>query len=414
MRSLIRIIFGLCAALCTLIFSLILFGNAKIPDNLITVEDEVYETPEIFGISVFNSETENEVGVVMGTARASQKKTEIKLLNIIPVKDAKITNTKREYVIPGGEVFGIKFYTDGIIVVGTDAIKTENGNENPAESAGLLIGDIIKSVDGVKVTEISDLKKHLEKSNGENLVFEIERNSNPLKVNFRCVKEKLSGKYKAGLWVRDSTAGLGTVTFYSCENKAFGGLGHAVCDVDTEEIMPMSQGEMVEAYVNGIYKSSKGNIGELCGVLTGKVIGELNTNCETGVYGITNSGISKFEKLPVAVRSEVKEGDVQIICSVDKSGPRYYNAKIVKIYSNSPSVNKDMIIEITDNVLLEKTGGILQGMSGSPIIQNGMLVGAVTHVFVNNPKQGYAIFAEKMIETSESQKSDLSSEQMAS
>ncbi|MCH5190889.1 MAG: SpoIVB peptidase [Oscillospiraceae bacterium] len=399
MRSLIKIFSFLCTVVCAVLFSLIYFGQKAIPDSITTVENNGYEAPKILGVSLFNSDVVSKTGVVLGTAQASQNEAKISLLNIIPVKSTKITNSKRQYVIPGGEIFGIKLYTDGTVVVGMDSIESENGEVNPAEKAGLKIGDIIKSVNGEKVTSTAELAGLIEKSAGSKMNFFVLRDESFIEIEFQSVKEKSSGKYKAGLWVRDSTAGIGTVTFYNPENSSFGGLGHAICDIDTDEIMPMAQGDMAEAYVNGLYKSSAGNVGELCGVFTGNNTGILCINDETGIYGYTSCE-KQENPLPVAVKQEIHDGYAQIICTIDKNPPEYYDVKIVKVFSNSSTVNKDMIIEITDERLMSKTGGILQGMSGTPIIQDGMLVGAITHVFVNNPKQGYAIFAERMLETS--------------
>lgn len=390
---------AICTALCVIVFSLVYFGEKNIPDKITTIDNSTYEFKSIFGISLFCLNYENEKGVASGTARASQNEAEIDLLNIIPVKTAEITNSKRKYVVLGGELFGVKLYTDGVLVVNTDTVETENGNVNPAQEAGLKVGDIIKSVNNEKITSTKALAKRIEASKGEKMSFDVVRNNKNLTIEFETYKEKTTGKYKAGLWVRDSTAGLGTVTFYNSETDSFAGLGHGIYDVDTNEIMPMNNGEVFNAYVNGIYKSSTGSVGELCGVITGKSIGELCLNNDMGVYGFTET--AKTEAVPVAVKQEVTTGKAQIYCTLDDSGVRGYDIEIKKIYTNSDSVNKDMIIEVTDKALLEKTGGIVQGMSGSPIIQNGKLVGAVTHVFVNDPTKGYAVFIERMVDTAE-------------
>ena len=402
---------AVCTALCIVVFSLIYFGQQNIPDKITTVENSSYEFKSIFGISLFRLDYENEKGVASGTARASQNEAEIDLLNIIPVKTAEITDSKRKYVVLGGELFGVKLYTEGVLVVDTDIVETENGNVNPAEKAGLKVGDVIKTVNNQKVTSTKELANRIQKSNGEKISLNIVRNNKNITIEFETYREKSTGKYKAGLWVRDSTAGLGTVTFYNTEDNSFAGLGHGIYDVDTNEIMPMNSGEVFSAYVNGIYKSSTGSVGELCGVITGKSIGELYLNNEMGVYGFTQT--SKKEAVPVAVRQEVTTGAAKIYCTLDDEGVKSYDIEIKKIYSNSDSVNKDMIIEVTDKSLLEKTGGIVQGMSGSPIIQNGKLVGAVTHVFVNEPTKGYAIFAEKMVDTAENVMDEVISEDAA-
>ena len=192
------------------------------------------------------------------------------------------------------------------------------------------------------------------------------------------------------------------LTFYDPESRIFAGLGHAICDVDTGEEMPLLAGDIVDAHINGCYKGTKGAAGELCGVFGSQVMGTLMVNGNTGVYGFMNASSALTGKaVPVALRYEVKTGPAQIIATVDGKTPQYYDVEITKIYSGPDTQVKNMIVEVTDEALIQKTGGIVQGMSGSPIIQNGMLVGAVTHVFVNNPLQGYGIFAENMLHTAE-------------
>lgn len=406
MCNFFKFISAICTVLCVLVFSLVYVGQQSIPDKIITVENSSYDIKNIFGISFFRLNLENEKEVVSGTARASQNEAKIELFNIIPVKTAEVTNSKRKYVVLGGELFGVKLYTEGVLVVDTDSVETENGKENPAVNAGLKMGDIIKSINDKKIKSTKELANEIQKSNGKKMKFGIVRNNKNIIIEFKTYKEKSSGKYKAGLWVRDSTAGLGTVTFYNSFDNSFAGLGHGIYDVDTNEIMPMNSGEVFSAYVNGIYKSSSGSVGELCGVIKGRSMGQLCVNNDLGVYGYTKT--SKRDLIPVAVKQEVTTGAAKIYCTLDDGGVKGYDIEIKKIISNSNSVNKDMIIMVTDKSLLEKTGGIVQGMSGSPIIQNGKLVGAVTHVFVNDPTKGYAIFVEKMIDTAENMTEELS------
>ncbi len=398
MRIFFKILSIIGAVLCVAIFVLIYFAQISVPSKIITIEESGYCFPQLFGLNLYNVKIESKLDVSRNNNDEIRQEAKIELLDIIPVKNIQITNTKRKFVIPGGEIFGIKLYTDGVVIVDTDVVETENGDINPAEESGILVGDVIKTIDGVSVQSTKHLSKILENSQGKEMLIEISRNDKEVKVKFKTYKDSTSGKYKAGLWVRDSTAGLGTVTFYNPQNGSFAGLGHPIYDVDTKTIMPMKSGEMAEAGIKGLYKSSKGVVGELCGVLTGKNKGVLCLNCEEGVYGFTKC--NKIELMPIAVRQEIKQKDAQIICSIDNSGPQYFDIKIIKIYPNSQVANKDMIIKIVDNDLINKTGGIVQGMSGSPIIQNGMIIGAVTHVFVNEPTQGYAIFAERMYETS--------------
>jgi len=344
-----------CTLICCVIFSLIYLGDKSIPDEILTIENTDYKMKSVFGLSLFqlNYNKSNST-----SQRVFQNKAEVELLNIIPVKTAEITNTKRNYVVLGGELFGIKLYTDGIIVVDTASVLTDKGNINPAEIAGLKKGDIIKTINNTRVNSTKELVNILEASKGNPLSVEIVRKEKILKIEFATYKDVESGKYKAGLWVRDSSAGLGTTTFYDINSNVFAGLGHGIYDVDTNQIMPLRKGEVYDAYVKGMYRSESGNIGELCGVISGDSKGDLYLNEDTGVYGFINC--NKNELIPVAMTHEIETGDAKICCTIDNNGVKEYDIKIKKIFSNS--INKDMIIEITDSELLGKTGGIVQGM----------------------------------------------------
>ena len=403
MQKFIKKLTCVCATLCFIIFSVIYVGERNIPDNITVIENEEFNISDALGVNLYSIE-DSQTDMVMKSS-ANPHKTQVKLLNIIPVKNTTINNVNRQYVVPGGELFGIKLYTDGVIIVDFEEIETENGMVCPAEISNLKTGDIIKAINGISVTSSSQFSALLQESKGETVKLTISRNNKIKEIKFQTVLEKESNKYRAGLWVRDSTAGLGTVTFYNKNNSTFAGLGHPIYDIDTNEIMPMKTGTMSEVKLSGLNRSTFGNVGELCGILTGKENGKLCLNDDTGIYGY--SATNKIKEIPVAVKTEVKEGKANIICTVSNSAPQIYEIEIIKIYSNAATVNKDMVIKITDEELLEKTGGIVQGMSGSPIIQNGMLVGAITHVFVNNPKQGYAIFAERMSDVSNKQEKQI-------
>ncbi len=378
---------------CISVFSLIAYGSENLPDEISITESE---TP-YFG-NVFSAESN--YAVAAGTESFREYKSHITALKVIPVKEIKISVTKRRYVGLGGDVFGIKLYTKGVIVVSIDSVTTPSGSKDPAVNAGLKCGDIITHINGEAVTSSKQLTESVEQSQGQTLKLNIDRNGEKLELTLRP-EMSVNGGYKAGIWVRDSSAGIGTVTFYDDEKGSFAGLGHGVCDVDTGRIMPLENGEAVRARVNGFYKSSAGNPGELCGVFSDIALGSLRVNCETGVYGelLRPSGA---KTVPVALESEVKLGSAQMITTIDDNGPQYYDIEITKIYPSSDLSSRNMIIKVTDKELLEKTGGILQGMSGSPIVQNSMLVGAVTHVFVNDPTQGYGIFSSRMLETQNS------------
>lgn len=378
---------------CISVFSVIAYGSENLPDEISITESEKPDFGKVFS-------AESDFAVAAGTESFSEYKSHITALKVIPVKEIKINVTKRRYVGLGGDVFGIKLYTKGVIVVSIDSVTTPSGSKDPAVQAGLKCGDIITHINGEAALSSKQLTDSVEQSQGQTLKLNIDRNGEKLELTLRP-EMSVNGGYKAGIWVRDSSAGIGTITFYDDETGKFAGLGHGVCDVDTGKIMPLNNGEAVRARVNGFYKSSAGNPGELCGVFSDIALGSLRVNCETGVYGelLQPTGA---KTVPVALESEVKLGAAQMITTIDGNGPQYYDIEITKIYPSSDLSSRNMIIKVTDAGLLEKTGGIVQGMSGSPIVQNSMLVGAVTHVFVNDPTQGYGIFSSRMLETQDS------------
>ena len=385
-------------ALCLAVYSAVIYGTASLPD-----EFHITESDQINLGSVFSAEEGEQVQAAGTIGSGTQVKSRITALKVFPVKDITINVTKRQYVGLGGDVFGIKLYTKGVIVVSMDSVTTSSGSADPAASAGLKCGDVITQINGESALSSQQLTDAVEQSQGKALAIKVDRNGEILDLTLKPAMS-VNGKYKAGIWVRDSSAGIGTITYYDDNSMMFAGLGHGVCDVDTGKIMPLNDGEAVRARVNGFYKSSAGNPGELCGVFSDVVLGSLRVNHETGIFGELSQP-SGAKTVPVALESEVKLGKAQMITTIDDSGPQYYDIEIVKIYPSSDLSSRNMIIKVTDAELLEKTGGILQGMSGSPIVQNSMLVGAVTHVFVNEPQQGYAIFAGRMLDTMDSLKS---------
>lgn len=398
MRRLIKSFCFFLFALTMGIFSMIAYGYYFIPDEFSVADNADIYINDIISVSlksnahsVPTAKDENQNGSVAG----------VSLFKLFPIKESRITQTQRQYVVPGGEVFGIKLYTKGVIVIQTQDIISGGKKINPSKQAGLEIGDVILEINGNPITCISDVAAAFEGCNGKQMVLKIQRNFKETEILFTPVLSDGEARYRAGIWVRDSSAGIGTMTYYSKTSGVFAGLGHAVCDIDTGEIMPLSSGECVTARIFGCYKGNKGIAGELCGSMTDKKIGDLVLNTDMGIYGVADNIDYSAKEVPVAMKQEIKEGRAQIISTVSDGSPQYYDVEIKKIYTNSLSSSKNMLIEITDDRLIEKTGGIVQGMSGSPIIQNGMLVGAVTHVLINNPLQGYAIFAENMLNTAE-------------
>ena len=292
-------------------------------------------------------------------------------------------------------------FTDGVLIVGLSRIHTENGLSCPALESGIVEGDVICSIDGEKVYTNEDVASFIENSDGETLSMLIKRDGETMTVEVTPEKMADGSGYKAGFWVRDSSAGIGTLTFYDPETMVFAGLGHAVCDVDTGEPLPLLSGEIVPAAINKIKRGVSGEPGELGGVFTSaKALGEVSINNETGVYGVLNSNIGGVS-LPIAPKQDVYEGKATILATINGTKAKEYEIVIEKVSMSDNSPTKNMVIKVTDEELINKAGGIVQGMSGSPIIQNGRLVGAVTHVFVNDPTKGYGIFIENMLEAAE-------------
>ena len=310
----------------------------------------------------------------------------ILLLSLLPVSAYALD------VIPSGECIGVKMYTDGLMVVDTSAVTDKNGRKiDIATAYGIEKGDIITKINGKKTQTSEMLSESISESCGNDITLTVRRGGKEEDKTITPA-DTVDG-FKLGLWLRDSTAGLGTITFY--KDNQFAALGHGICDVDTGSIMPISRGIIQKCTVTSVEKGSSGSPGAISGDINGIEVGKITQNTEHGLFGSLNSPC-KGKALPVAEKKEIKTGDAKILADVDGNGVKEYSIEIKRIF---PSVKgtKDMVINVTDDQLIAKTGGIIQGMSGSPIIQNGKLVGAVTHVFVNDPTRGYGIFIENML-----------------
>jgi stage IV sporulation protein B len=327
---------------------------------------------------------------------------DVKLLGIIPVKKTNVEIVEETYVAVLGSPFGIKMYTDGVLVVDTQSIETAEGNKNPAEEAGIKKGDYIISVDGQTVTTNEDIAEIVNGCDGKNLTVRFKRKEQYFTVTLCPALSKDDSIYRAGIWVKDSSAGIGTLTFYSPYNNMVCGLGHGVYDSETNTVINFRKGSLVGAEILSVVRGKKGVPGELKGKLTYSSIGTLYGNCINGVYGQAICNVDTTNLTQVAYKQEIKDGNATVICTVDGEGPMGYSCQIKLGTINVNDTQQDMMVIITDKNLIEKTGGIVQGMSGSPIIQNGKLVGAVTHVLIDDPTKGYAIFAENMLETAQS------------
>ena len=323
------------------------------------------------------------------------------LFGSVPVKKITVNFTERRTVILGGQPFGIRLYADGLVVSQTTQVPTAYGNVNPASQAGILCGDILTAVNGIPLRTNEQLMQAVEDSGNTPIFLEFTRNGEKHSAKITPVMDQQLKEYRIGLWVRDSCAGIGTVTFTDPDNGAFAGLGHGIADSKSGTIMPLSEGDIVLASITSVQKSTGGCPGSLCGFFSDyHSIGSILANEDCGLFGKLYSPETSGEKIPLAFRQEVVRGDAKIYTTIQGSKPELYDVVIEDISYNNVNITKNMVICITDEKLLSAAGGIVQGMSGSPIIQNGKLVGAVTHVFINDPSHGYAIFAENMSEFS--------------
>lgn len=302
-------------------------------------------------------------------------------------------------VIPVGRAVGIKLFSDGVLVVGFSAIPTQVGNEAPAKECGLRAGDIITHINSREVDTIEQVQSILQELEGDKMSIRCLRGEKQLQMTVQAVKCVSDGEYKLGAWIRDSMAGIGTMTFYDPQTGVFGALGHGINDVDTCRLMPLQSGGIMEASVTQVQKGTKGNPGQLKGAFENGDIGELRANTEGGVFGVLKGKnlVDGLTALEVAHPAEVKVGPATILSNISGETTREYAAEITKVILAEDGDTRDLMLTVTDKDLLEATGGIVQGMSGSPIIQNGKIVGAVTHVLVNDPTTGYGIFLENML-----------------
>lgn len=327
----------------------------------------------------------------------------INLLNLQNVEFMQTVNasTKR-YVNPIGRTIGLKLYTDGVLVVGMSEIDGADGNKyKPYNESGIKEGDMIQEINGQEISNTQTLINLVNVSEGKEMSIKYKRNGESIYTSIKPEKG-LTGNYMLGLWVRDAAAGIGTLTYYEKSTGKFATLGHGITDVDTGNLLNISNGELVTAQIVSIVKGVKGRVGEIRGIIdNGEKIGKIEKNTSIGVYGtVTNSSFINSIKQPeveVANRNDIKIGEAKIICQVENEKVEEFSIKIKKIYKNSND-NKSMLIEITDDNLINKTGGIIPGMSGTPIVQNNKFVGAITNVLLNSPTEGYAIFADIMME----------------
>lgn len=312
-------------------------------------------------------------------------------------QEAKSDLSKIE-LYPGGMHFGARIVTRGLTVVKFS--ETEGENASCAYLAGMREGDLITKVNEADINTIEDFIKAVDKNGNNVMTITAIRNNKEMTFKLKPKYSSDDGRYKTGIWVKDSTSGIGTVTFITPQTYSFGGLGHAICDSKTGKPIPLSRGQVINVDVNGVIKGKIGTAGELKGSFEAKRIGSLTKNSMAGVFGILTKDafVPPEEKMHVCPKEQIVEGDAYIWCELDNECPQKYSVQISNIDVSNSSL-KNFKVKITDKELLEKSGGIVQGMSGSPIIQNGRIIGAVTHVLINDPTQGYGIFIENMLDS---------------
>ncbi|WP_125152270.1 SpoIVB peptidase [Clostridium rectalis] len=336
----------------------------------------------------------------------NEKSANVSLLGLLKIKSVSIKSIPKDLsVYPGGQPIGVKLNTRGVLVVALSDLETEEGKvPSPAIDSGIQIGDSIVKVNNTKINSSEKLASEISSSKGEEIQLVIERKNNTLNTKIKPIKCSDSN-YKIGLWVRDSTAGVGTLTFYDENSKIFGALGHPITDVDTGTILNVNSGQIVQSSIVSVRKGQKGTPGELKGIFIDEdvVLGEIFKNTQCGIFGKSNMDINNKanKKMKLALRNEIKEGPAQILSTIDGNEPKLYNILVEKLLPQSSPGPKSMIIKVIDKELLAKTGGIVQGMSGSPIIQDNKIIGAVTHVLINKPDTGYGIYIEWMLKDGE-------------
>lgn len=372
---------------------------SMLPNNIILIQGEQLKLDTILGINVKNAETMQASSNLNNSIvdETGKMTLNLSLFNLFPVKDVTVNVIPKTSVIPLGKAIGMKMYTEGVLVVGMSEIE----GKKPYENSGIETGDKIIEINNQEINNTDELIACVNSSKGETVEIKYISDTEEKVANIEPVKTA-NNEYKLGLWVRDAAAGVGTLTFYEPSTGNFGALGHGINDVDTYELIDIANGELVTTNIVDIVKGQNGTPGEIRGTIdNGITVGAIAKNTSFGVYGqisnINRLNIDSSKAMEVANRNEIKTGKAEIICELENGTTKTYEIEIQKIFLENNENNKSMLIKIIDEELFEKTGGIIQGMSGAPIIQNGKFIGAVTHVLVNDCKMGYAVFGDLMI-----------------
>ncbi len=390
-----------------------------LPNSVIIFEGEELNLKTVVGLKIKRANGTNMPVIQasnLGESEQSSKyetagtfELNLNLFGTIPVKEIDVNVIPKTKVVPMGNLIGAKLYTSGVLVVGMSEIQGDDQQKHkPYEGSGIEEGDMIVEMDSKKIANTDELVETVNSSKGKVIQIKYVRNDETITTSIQPIKSE-DNEYKLGLWVRDAAAGVGTLTFYESSTGKFAALGHGIVDVDTGDIINIANGELVTSNLVAIKKGEKGTPGEIKGSIdSGVTIGNISKNTNFGVFGLVsnknNLNLNGAKEYEVALRSEIQTGEAEIICELENEKKEQYKIEISKIYTSNNYDNKSMMIKITDERLLQKTGGIIQGMSGSPIIQNGKFVGAITNVLVSDPTTGYAIFGDLMVKQMKSVK----------
>ena len=383
----------------TILFLLIAYlyvcNITLIPSQITLLKGEQYKLKTLYGIDVIETSS---------VALENENITKLNL-NVLgqTVKEVSVNVIENTEVIPIGKIIGLKLYTNGVLIVGMSEIEDVNHKkERPFENLDIQEGDTILKVNDLEIQTIENLQKEINASKGENINLTLLKEDGSIATSNIKPVQVSNKEYKLGLWVKDAATGVGTLTYYEPTTKSFAALGHGITDNDTDSLINIESGNVVTSKVISIQKGEQGKPGEIRGsIINQPTIGTVYKNTDFGIYGeltnLSNLNIDYNKKVQVALRNEIEIGNAKMLCSVDGKETKEYDINIEKIYDTNNTNNKSMMIEVTDEELIGKTGGIIRGLSGAPIIQNGKFVGAVTNVLVNSPTKGYAIFADMMI-----------------
>lgn len=386
------------------------------PEEIKIFEDEKHPLAIRFPFKIDKNKTDHSVlqlaqknevfdtnTLYINPLKIGQTDIQVKLLGFFPVKKLKVDVVPKIKVIPGGQSVGVRLNTKGVLIVGLEEINGIDGKKyNPSREAGLTLGDSIIEINNIKVKDANHVTNIINQNKNTEINLKVKRREKIFHTKIKPVKSVDEGEYRIGLWVRDKTAGVGTLTFYHPGTMKFGALGHAITDVDTGLLLTVDHGQIVKSKVASIKQGKRGNPGEIKGIFyeTSKPMGNLEKNTHFGIFGKAYAPIiNNRYKQPIEIcyQNQIHEGKASILTTIENNKIEEYEVYIEKINRQRIPSTKSMVVRVTDKRLLKKSGGIVQGMSGSPIIQDGKLIGAVTHVFVNDPSKGYGLFIEWMV-----------------